>query len=115
MAETTGTSTPKARGKTGKPAPRKASTAKKAIAAATAAPKPTVRKTQEKKTAAAPAKTTIRKRVTKVTISDEDRRSMIAEAAYLRAERRNFVGGDPEQDWLEAEADVNASLKGPTH
>jgi len=31
------------------------------------------------------------------------RRRLIAECAYLRAERRGFMWGSPEQDWLEAE------------
>ena len=35
---------------------------------------------------------------------------MIAEAAYFRAERRGFQGGDPVADWLEAEAEINARL-----
>ncbi len=30
-------------------------------------------------------------------------RAKIAEAAYYRAERRGFVGGDPVEDWLAAE------------
>ncbi len=30
----------------------------------------------------------------------EERRSMIAEAAYFRAEQRVFQGGDPVADWL---------------
>ncbi len=41
-----------------------------------------------------------------------DRESMIAEAAYYRAERRNFDGGDPVADWLEAEAEIDAILSG---
>ncbi len=41
--------------------------------------------------------------------ADEDqRRRMIADAAYFRAERRGFDGGDPVADWLEAEAEVDA-------
>ena len=32
-------------------------------------------------------------------------RQMIQEAAYFRAERRGFVGGDPVADWLAAEAE----------
>jgi hypothetical protein len=36
--------------------------------------------------------------------SDFDNR--IAEAAYLRAAARGFVGGDPMQDWLDAEAEL---------
>ncbi|MGH8324761.1 MAG: DUF2934 domain-containing protein [Steroidobacteraceae bacterium] len=38
---------------------------------------------------------------------------MIAEAAYLRSERRGFAGG-PErerEDWLAAETEVDALLK----
>jgi hypothetical protein len=36
---------------------------------------------------------------------------MIAEGAYLRAERRGFVSGHEEEDWLAAEAEVDALLK----
>ena len=39
-----------------------------------------------------------------------DRQHMISTAAYYRAERRGFNGGDPVQDWLEAEAEVEAML-----
>jgi hypothetical protein len=35
-----------------------------------------------------------------------DREQMIREAAYFKAERRGFAGGSPEQDWLEAEAEI---------
>jgi hypothetical protein len=37
----------------------------------------------------------------------EQRQRMIAEAAYLRAERRGFQGGDPLDDWLQAEAEID--------
>jgi hypothetical protein len=37
---------------------------------------------------------------------------MIAETAYYLAERRGFVGGNPEQDWLEAEAQIDRILGG---
>ena len=40
------------------------------------------------------------------------RRQMIAEAAYFRAERRGFAAGDPVKDWCEAEAEVDAQLRG---
>ena len=36
---------------------------------------------------------------------------MIAEGAYLRAERRGFAPGYEEMDWLAAEAEVDALLK----
>jgi uncharacterized protein YfcZ (UPF0381/DUF406 family) len=37
---------------------------------------------------------------------------MIAEAAYFRAERRGFQGGDPLDDWLQAEAEVDRTAAG---
>ncbi len=43
-------------------------------------------------------------------ISDDERRRMIAEAAYLRAQQRGFEGGDPVADWLVAEAEINERL-----
>lgn len=45
-------------------------------------------------------------------VYEEQRRQMIAFAAYLRAERRGFEGGDPVTDWLEAEVEVDAELAG---
>jgi hypothetical protein len=36
---------------------------------------------------------------------------MIAEGAYLRAERRGFAPGHEGEDWLAAEAEVDALLK----
>jgi hypothetical protein len=40
-----------------------------------------------------------------------ERHQWIAKAAYLRAAARNFVGGDPLQDWLASEAQINASVE----
>jgi hypothetical protein len=45
------------------------------------------------------------------TVSEDVRRGMIAEGAYLRAERRGFAAGHEEMDWLAAEAEVDALLK----
>lgn len=39
------------------------------------------------------------------------RHDMIAEAAYHRAARRGFAGGDPDRDWYEAEAEIEALLR----
>jgi hypothetical protein len=39
-------------------------------------------------------------------LAPEDREQWIREAAYFRAERRDFVGGSPDEDWAEAERDV---------
>ena len=38
------------------------------------------------------------------------RRRLIEHCAYLRAERRGFVGGDPVEDWLEAEMEIDQLL-----
>lgn len=46
-----------------------------------------------------------------ITVSAEARRAMIEQAAYLRAERRGFTGGGETEDWLAAEAEVDALLK----
>jgi hypothetical protein len=44
-------------------------------------------------------------------LTPEARRALIAEAAYLRAERRGFVPGQETEDWLAAEVEVDALLK----
>jgi hypothetical protein len=62
---------------------------------------------REKK--AAPAKHTTVPEV-RTPVQPEERRRMIAEAAYLRAEARGFQGGDPVQDWLEAEQEIDIRL-----
>ena len=38
------------------------------------------------------------------------RRHLIAVAAYLRAEQRQFQNGSPEEDWLQAEAEIDHQL-----
>ncbi len=74
-------------------------------AKASAAGKPRAPRAQKK--AIAP------KVVSRIEISEDVRRGMIAEAAYLRAERRGFTGGPDQEreDWLAAEAEVDALLK----
>jgi len=71
-----------------------------------------------------PAATVARKTVTKAkkatpskveaapphTVTPEERWRMVAEAAYLRAEKRGFSGGNPTDDWLAAEAEVDKIL-----
>jgi hypothetical protein len=42
--------------------------------------------------------------------SREDRQSIIAEAAYYRAERRGFQGGKTIEDWLAAEKEIDEKL-----
>lgn len=48
-------------------------------------------------------------------VSEEERREMIAGAAYFRAEQRGFSGDDAWADWLEAEAEVDARLDEQEH
>lgn len=48
---------------------------------------------------------------TRITVSEEARRAMIAQAAYLRAERRGFAPGGEVEDWMAAEAEVDALLE----
>jgi hypothetical protein len=66
----------------------------------------TPRKPRAKKVAAPKVQATIE-------ISADLRRGMIAEAAYLRAERRGFTGGaeKEKEDWILAEAEVDALLE----
>jgi len=45
-----------------------------------------------------------------VEVPAERRHEMIARAAYYRAERRHFQGGDPVADWLYCEKEVDALL-----
>ena len=45
-----------------------------------------------------------------INITDEQRLGMIAEAAYFKAEQRGFQGGDPAEDWLAAESEIDALL-----
>ena len=44
-----------------------------------------------------------------------ERHRRIETAAYYRAERRGFAGGDPAQDWLEAEREVDAAFSEKRH
>lgn len=62
----------------------------------------------------APRKTTAQKIESAVGFSSfvdpERRAALIAEAAYFRAERRDFAPGHETEDWLAAESEVDAAL-----
>ena len=64
------------------------------------------------KTAATqPRAATARPRAKKANgVSAEERRCFIAEAAYFKAERRGFSEGGALEDWVEAEAEIDALL-----
>ena len=75
-------------------------------------PQPPAEKSAPRRRAATVAPTPAAAGATKrITVSEEARRAMIAQAAYLRAERRGFAPGNEEEDWLAAEAEVDALLR----
>lgn len=116
MATIPGTATKKA---TPASAEKAAATPKAAVkkpaAAKTAAAKPVAAKTAEaaakKSTAAAKKPATKRASGPKPVFTPEQRYLMIAEAAYYRSERQGFMG-DPVQNWVEAEAEIEALFSG---
>jgi hypothetical protein len=48
-------------------------------------------------------------------ISPEEKNRLIAEHAYRHAEERGFAPGDPMQDWLRAEKEVESELAHRDH
>ena len=90
------------------PAPAKSATpaAVVPVVSATAAPAtPAPRKRASDSKPSAPPATAKREQV-----SPDMRRAMIAESAYLRAERRGFAPGYEAEDWLAAEVEVDTLL-----
>jgi hypothetical protein len=65
----------------------------------------------KRKPAAPRAKQPSTKAPAQLSVSEDVKRGMIAEGAYLRAERRGFAPGHEAEDWLAAEAEVDALLK----
>lgn len=88
-----------------KPILKKATTVVKKPAAVKPVSVTTAKKTTTTKSSAGSTK--------KVEVSPEQRYIMIAEAAYYRAEKRGFVGGNSAQDWVDAEAEINQLLSTP--
>jgi hypothetical protein len=43
-------------------------------------------------------------------VTPDERERRVREAAFFRAERRGFVGGSPEQDWIAAEIDIDLQI-----
>lgn len=90
----------------------------------TGAAKAPVKKVGAKSNGKKPAATVTRKTVSKSrkseqphanvppakAVTPEERWKMVAEAAYLRAEKRGFSGGNPTDDWLAAEAEIDNIL-----
>jgi hypothetical protein len=56
------------------------------------------------------SKTPRKTRPNSISASPEQRCQMIEQAAYFRAEKRGFQGGDAVADWLLAETQIDALL-----
>ncbi len=77
--------------------------------------KPGPQQSQPARTTAS-AQVAIRKRsaessMASAKIVPEERQQLIAQAAYFIAERRGFAPGNELEDWLQAEAEIEACLK----
>jgi hypothetical protein len=96
----------KGKKRTRKKAPPAAAPMEAAAPAQPSAPKPAASPV----VARPPAAETSRSALRPGSITSEQRRHMIAEAAYFRAQRRGFRGGDPDRDWIEAEVEIDALL-----
>lgn len=77
----------------------------------TESPQPPAKVAPRRRAPAATATAPAAPATTATTVSDDARRAMIAQAAYLRAERRGFTPGNEVEDWMAAEAEVDALLK----
>ena len=78
-------------------------TTKKAAGKTAATPRKTPAKSSTAATRTRPA----------AAVTAEQRWRMIADAAFYRAERRGFSPGGEVNDWLEAEAEIEALLAKP--
>lgn len=102
-----------------KTAAKKKTTARKTTARKTTAKEPAARKAALPQGAAgAPrarkSEAAARRHEPLGFITAEERWRMVAEAAYLRAEKRGFSGGDPVEDWLLAEREIEALIGRPS-
>jgi hypothetical protein len=92
-----------------KKAATKKTAAKKTASKKTTAKKAVAKKAPAKKKAVARKKTAGKSSTATRHISAAERHQMIAEAAYLRGEAQGFLS-DQQDDWLLAEAEVDALL-----
>lgn len=53
----------------------------------------------------------VEKQTASVKIVSEPRQQLIAQTAYFIAERRGFAPGNELEDWLQAEAEIEACMK----
>lgn len=80
----------------------------RAKAAAPATAKPATKPGTRAAKPAAPAKATAPGRTASATPARGDRDAMVRMAAYFRAEQRGFAPGNEWEDWLAAEAEIDA-------
>lgn len=71
---------------------------------------PTSQTTRKRAPRKAPARA--KAAISRVTpfVDPQQRAALIAETAYFRAEKRGFAPGHETEDWLSAEAEVDAKL-----
>lgn len=94
------------------PAPKSAAPRSRAKAKSVATPEPLTVPPDVTMEAMPPSKARAKRAaVGAPTVSADARRGMIAESAYLRAERRGFAPGGEDEDWIAAEAEVDQLLK----
>ena len=72
--------------------------------------KNTAKSTTSKTRSAKISKTANKSETAAMGITQQQRQIMIQEMAYLIAERRGFSDGNPNEDWLVAESQVDAQL-----
>jgi len=70
----------------------------------------TTKTAKKRSTAAKAVKKQSKAQVRPIDVSPEERRRMIDESAYLRAEQRGFADGDPVTDWLRSEREIDKVL-----
>ena len=90
-------------------------TVKKPAAKAAAKPVAPVSKVAAKSTVTKPAaapKRATKKASTAASVSAEQRKHYVEMAAFYIAERRGFAPGNPMDDWLAAEAEIDRLLAG---
>ena len=80
------------------------------VSRSTAQSDPAVREKKPSSPPAAPERRAEEQDRPRSGVTASEREKLIAERAYLRAEQRGFVGGSQEQDWLEAEREVDEEL-----
>lgn len=101
---------------TKRPAPAKAVAATRVKAPAKTAAKPEPAAKKVAKTSAKAAPKTVSAKVARLdvkkaaSVSAEQRRNYVEMAAYYIAERRGFAPGNPLEDWIQAEAEIDRLL-----